>query len=147
MKLCLVCSRGGHLTEMRALLPALEEHDFFFITYAGESAKNLPYRIYTVESIGINLYLMFIAAIKIFQIYIKEKPDVIISTGAEIAIPACYLAKLFSKPVVFIECSAQVFTPSATGRLVYWVSDLFLVQWLQLLKKYGKKARYEGSVI
>lgn len=82
-----------------------------------------------------------------FRILRKEKPDLIISTGAELAIPAFYLAKLFRIKTIFIESWTRVVQPTGTGRIVYPVSDVFLVQWEQLLSKYGKKARYEGAIL
>jgi UDP-N-acetylglucosamine:LPS N-acetylglucosamine transferase len=82
-----------------------------------------------------------------FKILIIEKPKVVISTGAEIAIPVFYMAKLLKIKTIFIESWCRVFEPSTTGKSIYPIADIFFVQWKQLLKKYGKKAKYEGAVI
>jgi beta-1,4-N-acetylglucosaminyltransferase len=87
------------------------------------------------------------AFVSTFGILLRERPKLIVSTGSEIAIPAFYLAKLFRIKTIFIESWARVIEPSGTGRLVYPVADVFLVQWECLLPKYGKKAKYEGAVI
>jgi UDP-N-acetylglucosamine:LPS N-acetylglucosamine transferase len=81
------------------------------------------------------------------RILLREKPKLIISTGSEIAIPAFYLAKLLRIKTVFIESWTRVDRPTGTGKIVYPVSDLFLVQWERLLPKYGKKAKYEGAIL
>jgi len=47
---------------------------------------------------------------------------------------------------IFIESWTRVIQPTVTGRIVYPVSDVFLVQWGSLLSKYGKKAKYEGGI-
>jgi len=78
-------------------------------------------------------------------IFLKEKPDIIISTGAGVTIPICYLAKLFMRKVIYIESFSRVNHPSFAGRLGYLVADLFIVQWKPLLKFY-KKAKYGGSI-
>ena len=148
MKLCFVCSHGGHLAEAKVIAEGLEgRHEVFFIT---DSA--LPVggddRVHYVASFVKNPLKVFVTAWQELMILLKEKPAALVSTGAEVALPAFYIGKLFFRlPTVYVECSAQVVSPSLTGRLIYRVSDLFLVQWECLLKFYGKKARYEGGLI
>lgn len=146
MKICLVCSHGGHLTEVLHLKEAFEGHETFFITYDSARTRELE-RKYLLRNIGTNPLLMACALFSIFGILRKEKPRLIISTGAEIAIPTFYLAKLFRIKTIFIETWTRVAEASGTGRIVYPVSDVFLVQWERLLAKYGKKAKYEGAVV
>nr|MCR4756139.1 polysaccharide biosynthesis protein [Lachnospiraceae bacterium] len=40
--------------------------------------------------------------------------------------------------VVYVESFARVNEPSLTGKLVYNMSDLFMVQWEDMLEKYPK---------
>jgi len=93
------------------------------------------------------MLVMIGAWFSIFRILCKEKPDLIVSTGAELAIPAFYLAKLLRIKTIFIESWTRISEPTGTGRIVYPVSYVFLVQWKQLLVKYGKKAKYEGAIV
>jgi beta-1,4-N-acetylglucosaminyltransferase len=147
MKIGLVCSHGGHLTELLYLLEAFEEHDIFFVTYENPRTKALPYKTYLLDNIGTNPLLMASAFPKIVKILRKEKPETIVSTGSEIAIPTFYVAKLMGIRTIFIESWCRVTTQSGTGKLVYPVSDQFLVQWPGLLRLYGPKARYVGAVV
>ena len=147
MKIALVCSHGGHLTEMLYLLNAFEDHEVFFITYKNFRTRNLSYRKYLLENIGTSPLKMLKAFFRMGTILAKEKPDVIISTGSEIAIPAFVIAKILGIRTIFIESWCRIKTKSGTGRIVYYLSDLFLVQWPQLLKLYGKRAKYVGAVI
>ena len=149
MKLCLVCSHGGHLAEAKLIADGLKEkgHEVFFVT-----DSNLPVggedRVHYVRSYVRNPLVVFITAWQEMKILLKERPDAVVSTGAEVALPLVYMAKvLFRRPAVYVECSAQVVSPSLTGRLIYPVVDLFLVQWEGLLKFYGKKAVYRGGFI
>jgi UDP-N-acetylglucosamine:LPS N-acetylglucosamine transferase len=146
VKICLVCSHGGHLTEILQLQEAFEGHDAFFITYDSVRTRHLQ-RKYLLRNIGTNPILMALAFLTIFRILLKEKPKLIVSTGSEIAIPAFYLAKVLRIKTIFIESWTRVERPTGTGKIVYPVSDVFLVQWEQMLAKYGKKAKYEGAIV
>jgi UDP-N-acetylglucosamine:LPS N-acetylglucosamine transferase len=151
VKICLVCSHGGHLTELLQLTEAFEDCETFFITYESVRTHQLQHKYLLKQStrtklLGVMLGMVG-ALFSTFRILRKEKPDLIISTGAELAIPAFYLAKLFRIKTIFIESWTRVVQPTGTGRIVYPVSDVFLVQWEQLLSKYGKKARYEGAIL
>ncbi len=76
--------------------------------------------------------------IKAFCIMLKERPDFIITTGALIAYPFCVIGKLMGVKIVYVESFARVKRPSLTGRLLYDFSDLFIVQWEDMLKLYPK---------
>jgi UDP-N-acetylglucosamine:LPS N-acetylglucosamine transferase len=103
---------------------------------------------YYIANIGKNPVTFIFGLIKIFFIFLKEKPTILFSTGSEIAVPPFYLGKFFFRTkLIYLECSAQVYHPSLTGRCVYPITDLFLVQWEFLLKKYGSKAKYVGGLI
>lgn len=144
------------MTEMMQLKDAFEGHEIFLITWNEKFTKALgdTYHIKTylilefksIKSWFRLLSLMMLTALKEFKILIKERPDVIISTGSEIAIPICYLGNFFGKRIIYIESLARVNELSGTGKLIYPIADLFLVQWEKLAKKY-KKARFEGAVI
>lgn len=146
MKIALICSHGGHLTELLYLMDAFKGHDIFFVTYDNIRTRNLEYRKYLFPNFGKKPYKMFLNLHKIINILLKEKPDVILSNGAEIAIPFFYLGKLLRKKTIFIECYTRIDTPTITGRLVYPVSNLFLVLWPEMLEKYGKKAQFLGGM-
>jgi beta-1,4-N-acetylglucosaminyltransferase len=149
MKVLVVCSQGGHLTEMMELLSAFNGHELAFATYSGSRLPELeaiaPTYHRSFRGVDpISAFLYFIFALKVL---LKAKPDVIVSNGAEIAIPFFYLGKLYGSRLVYVEGLFSVEKPTKTGRLVYPVCDRFLVQWPDLAAKVGKKARYEGALL
>jgi len=150
LKICLACSPGGHLTEMQRLMLAFEGKEYFFVTHKSEYSQHLE-RAYFIEYKEgyIRERITWLKTIFIaLRILLKERPDVVISTGGgEIAVPFCYVAKLLGAKVILIETLTRITTKSAAGKLIYPIADLFLVQWEPLLKKYGKKAQYWGKVI
>ena len=138
---------GGHFTELLELREAFDGHELFYVLSRGLRTRSFP-NAYLVRNIGKNPIKMVLCFLRILVIFHKERPQVIFSTGAEIAVPAFLLGKfLFRARLIYVECSAQVVRPSLTGRCVYWMSDLFLVQWPSLLPCYGKRARYCGGLI
>ena len=146
MKVCLICSHGGHLTEILQLIDAFEEHDVFFVTYESERTNNLKYKKYLFPNFGENPLELLKHLPKIISMIFKEKPDIIVSNGAEIAIPFFYLGKILRIKTIFIECYTRIDEPTISGKIVYPVSNLFLVLWPELLKKYGRKAQYWGDL-
>jgi beta-1,4-N-acetylglucosaminyltransferase len=148
MKIAFVGSHGGHLTELLYLREALDPiDDYFFLTYDNERTRALPDRKYLIRNIGYNYFLMAVSFMRIALIWLRERPDVIISTGAEVAIPAFYLGKVFGAYCIFVEIWATIHTPTQTGRWLYRISDEFYVQWESLLAAYGPKARFAGTIV
>ncbi len=145
-KIGLICSAGGHFTEMLQLREAFKGHRTFIITYREKATLNQENTYYLETWRSPTGFV--VGLIKIFILFLKERPDILFSTGSEIAVPPFYLGKfLFRTKLIYLECSAQVYQPSLTGRCVYPITDLFLVQWEFLLKKYGPKAKYVGGLI
>ena len=145
-KIGLICSHGGQLTELLELQPAFEGFDTFYFCYDADTTRRLenayltPNRPYSPFHIAKNF-------VRLWRIFSIERPDFIVSTGAEIAIPAFIVAKLKRIPTLYIECGAQVTTPSITGRLLVHLAGAFYVQWPELVERYGKKAAYAGSLV
>ncbi len=147
MKLLVACNPGGHFTEMMFLKEAFEGHDTVFLTYENPTTAAFPFKIHTIKRIDTNFWAMLNSFLRIFIIIKKEKPKMIISTGAEIAIPVFIIGKLMRIKMVYIESWCRVKTKSGAGRIAYYLADVFLVQWPDLVKVYGKKAKYKGAVI
>src|SRR4051812_12663473 len=106
LKVCLVGSSGGHLTHLYMLKPFWNEKKRFWVTFDKEDAKSLlkgekMYSCYypTNRSI-INLLRNIVVAWKVLR---KEKPDLIISSGAAVAVPFFYLGKIFGAKLIYIE--------------------------------------------
>ena len=131
---------------MLHLMEAFEGNEIFFITYDCARTRRLESK-YLLRNIGKNPFLMAYTFLLTIKILLIERPRLIVSTGSEIAIPVFYLAKLLRIKTIFIESWTRVDRPTGTGKIVYLVSDVFLVQWERLLAKYGSKAKYEGAIL
>lgn len=147
IKICLVGSSGGHLTHMYLLKPFWEKHNRFWVTFDKEDAKSIlkdekMYSCYFPTNRNlINLVRNTMLAYKVLR---KERPDIIISSGAAIAVPFFYLGKIFGSKTIYIEVFDRVDSSTLTGRLVYPVTDKFIVQWEEMQKIYSKSINLGG---
>ncbi len=149
MKIALVASSGGHLTEVMQILDAFNEHEVFFVTYTGTRDEELTKiaRTYFCRNV-VKRPTNFIETIaRSLFILIKERPHVVFSTGSEIAMPFFLWAKLLGIKTFFLETWSAVERLSTTGRFVYRLADVFWVQWQELLPSCGEKAEFHGAVI
>jgi UDP-N-acetylglucosamine:LPS N-acetylglucosamine transferase len=150
MKICLAFSPGGHCTELQRIKQAFEEFDCFNVTIKNSATKGLQNTYFVHDSFSNHvcmiLFHMCLITIQSLIILLKERPDVIISIGADVTIPLGILGKLMGKKIIFIESISRVVDLSFTGKLFYVFSDLFLVQWPHLKGKY-EKSTYWGNVL
>jgi beta-1,4-N-acetylglucosaminyltransferase len=68
----------------------------------------------------------------------RERPDVIVSAGSAVAVPFFYIGKVLGCTLVFIEVYDRISTSTLTGKLVYPIADLFVVQWEEQRKFYPR---------
>jgi beta-1,4-N-acetylglucosaminyltransferase len=146
LNICLTSSHGGHLNEILQLADAFTGHDIFYFCYDAETTRVLP-NASLIPNMAKNPIEFVKNIFRVFRLFRKERPDLIVSTGAEIALPVVFVGKLFRTKVLYVESCAQVFHPSFTGRIMYWLADEFYIQWPELLEVYGSRARLEGSLI
>ena len=148
IKVCLVGSSGGHLTHLYMLKPFWENKERFWVTFDKADAQSLlegekMYPCYFPTNRNIkNLIKNTFLAIKVLR---KEKPNLIISSGAAVAVPFFWLGKLFGAKTIYIEVFDRIDKPTLTGKLVYLVTDKFIVQWDEMKEVY-KKSENLGSI-
>ena len=136
------------MTEALQLAEAWKGKNHFFVSDARSNALDLSKneKFYFIEVPRRNPLKFLKNFFQSLKIFLKEKPDFVISTGADTAIPTCIIAKAFGKKLVFIESLARISSPSLSGRIMYGIADLFFVQWKQNLK-FFPKAIFAGSVL
>lgn len=139
-KICLISSSGGHFEQLKMLKELSRKYEVFIVTEKtkyNKDDKNInSFLIQVNRKEVLFLVKMIINAIKSLKIIIREKPDVIISTGVLATIPMCILGKKFQKKLIYIESFAKITSPTKTGKLLYKYADRFYVQWEEMLKYY-----------
>ncbi len=148
-KVLLVCSSGGHLFEMFALKDFWKDYERMWVCFSTADAKYLLKEeavawAYSPTNRDVwNLIRNFFLAWKVLK---KQKPFVIVSTGAGVGVPFIIIGSLFGIRTIYVESITRTKELSLTARLIYPFVYQLIVQWPELAKKYSK-AEYHGQII
>lgn len=140
-KICFAASSGGHYEQLLMLKPLMEKYDSFILTektkYSAE-VKNVKsyYLLQVNRREKLFIIKMLWNSFKSIFFFIKESPDVVITTGVLSTIPMCLIAKLCGRKLIYIESFAKINSPTETGKFLYRFADRFYVQWETMLKFY-----------
>lgn len=149
MKICLAASSGGHFEQIMMVSSLIDEYEGFIITEKTSYDVDSKYKTYRIKQVNRKEKAFIIKelynGILSLRIFLKEKPDVIICTGALAMLPICIIAKLFKRKLVFIESFAKITSPTKTGKFLYKYADRFYIQWEELYKFYPN-AIYKGGI-
>lgn len=148
-KICFTASSGGHYEQLLMLRPLMEKYDSFVVTEKTFYETTIPdEKMYYIHQVNRKerffIFWMLVNAFKSLWIVIKERPDIVISTGVLATIPLCLLVKITGGKLVYIESFAKVTSATETGKLMYKFADRFYVQWEQMKEIYPKALFFGG---
>ena len=141
MKLLLVCSSGGHLLLLHQLRPWWERHDRSWVTFDKTDARSLldgerlDWAHHPTQRNIPNLLRNLLLAWRVLR---RERPDVLVSTGAGVAFPFFVLSKPLGIKTVYVEAYERMDRASLTGRLCYPICDLMVLQWEEQRRFYPR---------
>ena len=146
----LVCTGGGHLLQLASLREAWAgyEHAWVVASYEGSDVESLladerVYAAYAPAARSLkNLVRNLLLARRLLG---TLQPRVVLTTGAAVAVPFAWTARLRGIPVVYVESLARSERPSLSCRLIAPVADRVYVQWPELLSALPR-ARYAGTI-
>ncbi len=135
------------MSELCQLRPFFAKKEHFFLTDKRIDSEVLAKKekTYFVECPRRNPFRLAKSFFQSLRVFFREKPDVVISTGADTSFSICIIAKIFGKKLVFIESFCRISHPSLSGKIFYGIADLFLVQWKENLD-FFPNAKYWGGV-
>lgn len=141
MKVMLVCSSGGHLTQLYRLRPWWQRHERIWVTFSGAHSESLlkdetvrPAFFPTTRNIP-NALRNLRLAIGLIR---AERPDVLVSDGAGVAFPFFLVGRVLGVRTVYLEVFDRISRPTMTGRLCYPLAELFLLQWAEQANSYPR---------
>lgn len=153
-KVMFISSTGGHLEELLQLKEMFKNYDYSIVTEKTKSnlylkkeyGKRISYLIYGTKHnfLSYPFKLLANSFISLFY-YFKYRPDYIITTGVHTAGPMCCIGKIFGSKVIYIETFANMVTKTVTGKLLYPISDKFIVQW-ESMKELYPAAEFGGWI-
>lgn len=131
MRALLVASSGGHLAQLSALRGYWNDVDVHWVTFPQQDAHRcgadpVTWAYFPTTRNARNAVRNFFLALAVLR---RNRPDVLLSDGAGVALPFFVAARLFRVPSVYLEVFDRVTTATLTGRLCYPIADEFLLQW------------------
>jgi beta-1,4-N-acetylglucosaminyltransferase len=147
-RILLVADSGGHLLQMLALEGAFDGLERLWVTLSAPDSTSLLAQEPVVFAHGPtnrSIHNFLRNLVLAWRTVRGHDPDVILSTGAALAVPFFIIGRLHSKRLVYVESFTRVNHLSLSGRLVYPLADAFFVQWRK--NKQRRRAVYAGSVV
>jgi UDP-N-acetylglucosamine:LPS N-acetylglucosamine transferase len=149
MRLLLVCNPGGHFSTMLGLKKFWSKYERHWVTYSKFDTEILKGQE-IVHWVTMQEARMIIRAminfLKALIILAKYRPDLVISTGASLAVPFIFAAKILRIKTVYVESISRSEYLSLSGKLIYNIVDELYVQWPNCLTHYPK-VKYHGIVV
>lgn len=153
-----ISSTGGHLTELLQMSPLFKKYNYYLMTekqknnlflrskYGNNKVFFMIAGTYTglVNKLRYPFILLLNSLISLY-VFMKVKPECIVTTGAHNTVPMCFIAHKFHKKVIFIETFAALEKPTKAGSLVYKIADHFVVQW-ENMKEFYPNAEFGGWI-
>jgi UDP-N-acetylglucosamine:LPS N-acetylglucosamine transferase len=157
--LLLVLGGGGHTEELVALTRTLGgRHRFEYVIGTKDtlSARKLPFsgrvfRILNPREKNDRFWPLIaakflVSAAQSVAVVLRSRARVVLASGPGIAVAPLLLAKLLGRKVVYVETCSRIREPSLSARILYPFTDVFFVQWPQLLVRFPR-ATYAGRLL
>lgn len=146
-KILALSSSGGHWVQLSRLIPAFEGHHVVYATVNRHYMSEVEgARFYTIMDVTRwNKAKWICAAMQLCWILLRERPDVVVSTGALPGFIGLLLAKAMGKRTVWLDSIANVEEMSMSGKRIGAYADLWLTQWPHLATEQGPE--YAGQVL
>jgi UDP-N-acetylglucosamine:LPS N-acetylglucosamine transferase len=147
-KVMAIASGGGHWVQLRRIMPAFEGLEVFYVSIDPSSAADVPgATYYTMRDVSRRDRLGFLLlGLRLLGILVRERPDVVVTTGSAPCLVALGLAKtLFRARTVWIDSIANVERLSSSGQQARRVADVWLTQWPHLARPGGPE--HWGAVL
>ena len=148
MKVGLVCSSGGHLTQLHQLKPFWQKHARFWVTFRLPDSESLlagedvVWAYFPTTRNASNMFRNFLLAMRVLS---RRRPDLIVSDGAGVAFPFFVVARMLRIKTVYVEVYDRIDSPTLTGKLCRPFTNLFLVQWEEQ-KRFYPRAQVIGRL-
>ena len=146
LKVFAVASIGGHWVQLLRIAKALEkEFDVVYMSTHEKCATMVEGRVYYSmnDFSRWDFYKMFPDLLHSIYIICKEKPSIVITTGAAPGLVCLFAAKICGIRTVWIDSIANVEHISFSGRIASKFASRIYTQWPSLA---GNKVIFAGNI-
>lgn len=146
-KILAVASVGGHWIQLRRITNALSSR--YEIAYASTSkgcgATIAPASFHLIDDFSRwDAYKAIPALFKAVAIIIKEKPDIVLTTGAAPGLIIAFAAWLSRRKTIWVDSIANVEHLSACGKIAKRFASRTYTQWPELA---DKQTLFSGNIL
>ena len=150
-----IASAGGHWVQLQRLFPAWQDLDVVYVSTNEDvliqaSATADESRSYAVVDANakspMRVALLFSQIVRILW---RERPPIVLSTGAAPGCLALLVGKLLGAKTIWIDSIANSERLSLSAKLVRPLADVWLTQWEDLSSRsfLGRKPEFAGNVL
>jgi UDP-N-acetylglucosamine:LPS N-acetylglucosamine transferase len=148
-KILAVASGGGHWKELMLLKDGFDfkgsSHVKYITTISGLPQEESIHDFEIIKDSNKTQKLaLIISFFQIFVIYLKYRPNIVISTGAAAGIVSIIIGKICGAKTIWVDSIANADKLSLSGDIAKWTADIVLTQWEHLAD--GKDIQFHGSV-
>jgi beta-1,4-N-acetylglucosaminyltransferase len=146
--LLLVCSSGGHLMQLHELRAAWHPFPRTWVTFDKSDARSLLRDERVIHAYGPtnrnvpNLLRNLRLAWRVVR---RERPTAMLTTGAGVAVPFAWIARLHRVPVVYVESFTRIDGLSLSARMIAPVASRMYGQWPELAQA-APRVRFAGNL-
>lgn len=149
-----ISSMGGHLNELLQLKTLFPKYNYVLVTEKTGATVSLRkqygdkvrFLAYGTKHNKLKYCFIFpYNCLKSLLLFLRIRPEVVVTTGTHTAVPMCFIAHLFKRKVIYIETFANIHSQTMAGKLVYPIADHFVVQWESMMELYPN-ALYGGKI-
>ena len=137
--LTIIASPGGHLQEILNFENLFHGYNITYLTFYTPALNSFANynKVIFIKDPARGIIQLFKNFTSSFLIIIKKRPDLVLSTGAGVALPFLIFSKIFGVPIIYFELKCQIFSLTKTGSIVRFFADYIFVQNEFLSKRYG----------
>lgn len=142
-----VASGGGHWVELLRVTRGIPDADIAYVTVQRDYAVDVAgSRFHVVnDATRWNKAALVIMALRLLLILLRERPAMLITTGAAPGYFALRFGKMLGAKTVWLDSIANAEELSMSGRMAGRFADLWLTQWSHLACEGGPE--YAGAVM
>ena len=143
-----VASSGGHWVQLMRLRGVLDQHETAYVTVQADYQNQIKTgaSFFTVtDATRWSKFDLMKMVLEVLWIVLRERPNVVITTGAAPGVAAIRAGKLIGAKTIWIDSIANIECMSMSGQKVRPYADLWLTQWKHLAGPDGPS--YLGSVL
>ena len=145
--LLLVCSSGGHLLQLVSLRDAWDGFDRAWVTFDKSDARSLLEGERVIHAFGPtnrNIPNLLRNLRLAWRTVRRRRPSAVLTTGAGVAVPFAWVARLHRIPVVYVESFTRIDELSLSGRMIAPIAQRVYAQWPERASATG--TRFAGNL-